>query len=249
MTSQMELLKLCKKIKGLIPSKHVEQDATEPYQSFLNDLVADNIDPHEVECIKRAHNYFNFILNSNDLVSLDSEYHAPGQNVSHAQGSRAPTPSVIPKLNTDEERLQLLIELYLAKDSFKDTQTKAILDMQTLSESIIQNIPKLDLTWTNLKPPEDTVVNPLVDRFTFQVELAKELNTWVPCQELIVETENTLFTTKNIVSTKPDPSLTVVKQQEIVKQDAVTNKRTMLAVSTAQEKVKLKVKEILQTLT
>lgn len=203
MASQMELTKLCKKIKGLIPSKHVEEDATDPYQSFLKDLVTNNIDPHEVECIKRAHNYFNFILNSNDLVSLDSgrrdtvadSISRPnvGSSASNVESS-ASKPSVIPKLNTDEERLQLLIELYLAKDDFKEMKDKALLDMKNLSDSI--RIPDSKLS-------EDELIKafgPFVAQLSGQVEKAKELNKYIPCPSLIEATNEVLKEAKGIKS-------------------------------------------------
>lgn len=236
MTSQMELLKLCKKIKGLIPSKHVEEDATDPYQEFLKNLEINNIDPHEIECIKRAHNYFNFILNSNELNSLDSGRRDPDSGpISLAPNveSRASTPSVIPKPNTEEERLQLLIELYLAKDAFKEMKDKALSEMNSLSASI--TIPDSKLS-------EDALIkafDPFVEKLSAQVEKAKELNKYIPCPSLIDAANEVWKEAKGIKQQTPtsDQARQKINKQQIT--------RSIEVVKDAQERVK----KILRTLT
>jgi hypothetical protein len=110
-----------------------------------------------------------------------------------------PTPEK-PTLETvgsesDKKKIKMLIELFqkekpgpmsdldkvkmLMKLFQKEQQTKALKDMHLLSQKVLSEIPKLDLTWSSAKPynlKPDTLQN----RLNYQIELAGLLEKILP---------------------------------------------------------------------
>jgi hypothetical protein len=257
MDSKEELNDLCKKIKGLIPSKRIGDDVTDSFKQFISDLGTSGIDPHEIDCIIRSYNYFNVLLgdpheslimnhrsienvkgqgsgssgssvsSSSGSSSSGSSSSGSGSGISSGSSSSGSGSSIIGSVSSSiigsvssissgsssvsssgsssgsssssdketkglfslEEQLQLLLTLY--------PKYRAIKAMETLAEKVLTEVPILDLAWINGTIPMPKEPNTIVNRVSYQVEIAKKLNDVFPCPKLIEYTENVLEIASN----------------------------------------------------
>jgi len=236
MDSKKELNDLCKKIKDLIPSKHIEADATEQFQTFITNLQP-MVNEYEIECIIRGYNYFNHIL-VNDPDAGTSVRTSTVRSSVRTSGTDAGTRSVRTSgtssgTDTDdhqgplsfEEQIQLLVQLYpIYTDMYGPINA-----MKTLADNVLTTIPAIDVSWikgAKPTPKPDTIVG----RVSYQLDMARKLNEeFVLCQKLIDEAKNVLDAAKNYEQIDPKDLSEPVKR---------TKERVFEIMKQAQEKVK-----------
>jgi hypothetical protein len=225
MSAKKELIELCQKIKGLIPSKRKGDDLTENFKIFISDLETTGIDPYELDCMVRASNYFNVLLGdpTESLImkrgSLEQEEREEQEELDERDKKQVSRLSM-------EDQIQLLLSLY--------PTYRAIKAMEMLADKVLTEIPGIDLQWIkgDLVLPKEP--NTIMNRVSYQVEIAKQLNKLLPCEKLIEFTENL----RTSVSSLKDES-DISKEQ-----NAVVNKRVTQLVNQAQEKVKLEIRNL-----
>ena len=225
MDHRKELNNLCKTIKSLIPSNRKEDDVTDQFEQFIKDLDSKGIDPHEIECIRRAYNYFNFILKTQPMTlngNVDEDENGDlDANESVDNGSPLGPPGPL----SIEDQIRVLIDLY--------PKYSAINAMKILADRVLNEIPKIDVAWIKGSPiPKNS--NTIVDRVSYQVEMAKKLDVLVPCKDLIELTKNVLRTASDL------------KQKSGLPKDPETTRVTKVTglMEKAQEKVKEEIQKI-----
>jgi hypothetical protein len=223
MEERKKLDVLCKKIKRMIPSDKIRDDATEPFTNFLISLKEKGISVEEIESIRRAYNYFNHIVSfhiqnvasdkdeSNENSNID-ESNIDESNIDSIKVQKVSNPPKIPKsplLEDGEKRESVKIEIenpvlsdekmiQLLLSLYKlENKRMAIKDMKTISSSVLKSIPNLKLEWTNKRiAPEK--LNTLVGRLGYQTEFAKLLNEIIPeSDELLDATTKVLAIAQN----------------------------------------------------
>jgi len=240
MDSKKELNDLCKKIKDLIPSKHIEADATEQFQTFITNLQP-MVNEYEIECIIRGYNYFNHIL-VNDPDAGTSVRTSTVRSSVRTSGTDAGTRSVRTSgtsSGTDdlqgplsfEEQIQLLVQLYpIYTDMYGPINA-----MKTLADNVLTTIPAIDVSWikgAKPTPKPDTIVG----RVSYQLDMARKLNEeFVYCEELIKEAKNVLQTATDYE--RIGPPLTPSQQN-------AEKEKVKPLMEKAQEKVKKEINQL-----
>jgi hypothetical protein len=249
MDPKKELNDLCKKIKDLIPSKHIEADATEQFETFISDLQSSGIKTYEIECIIRGYNYFNHILVNDPEAgtsSVSSSVRSSVRTSGTDTGSGSGTSSVPRSVRTSgtssgtddpqgplsfEEQIQLLVQLYpIYTDMYGPINA-----MKTLADNVLTTIPAIDVSWikgAKPTPKPDTIVG----RVSYQLDMARKLNEeFVRCQKLIDEAKNVLQTATDYE--RIGPPLTPAQQN-------AEKEKVKPLMEKAQEKVKKEINQL-----
>lgn len=204
MDEKKELIDLCEKIKRMIPSTQIKEDATEPFTKFLMSLIMKGIDDSEVVCIKRAYNYFNHIMGTSNGSIPSLEIPKESKNLDEKMPKEFPKefpkklpeklPKELPKKSfepfTDDSKIKLLLNLFK-----KNNERAAITDMKTTAETVLMKIPSLNLSWVK-DPIIPKGMDTLLGRLNYQVDIATLLHKLIPS----VESEEILDATTNVLA-------------------------------------------------